>query len=470
MRRLQVAATCGVILLMNWPSASGLRSEPQLYTIEDLDTLNGAPLTPRSINASGHVSGSADGAEGSRVAFLIDDQPAHELGSLGSSSYSEAYGLNDRGVVVGFALGADSAYRAFRWTATAGMTELPTPDGGPTFAFAINESGQVTGYGGAAEYRAFRYADGAGIVDLGTLGGSASFGYGINASGQVTGCSWTGAGEAHAFVSSGLDPMVDLGTLGGSQSCGVAINRAGVVVGWSYLAGDSFQRAFSYAPGRAPQDLGTLGGLDSAATALNDEGAVVGWSTTAAGEQHAFVFTSADGMADLNNRIDPSLGWTLTQATGINASGQIVGVGRLGGAVRAFRLTPPPPAQEPPLDSTPPTIRSLSAWPSVLWPPLHQMVPVRLRVIVRDAVDPAPACRVTGVTSSDPDTGTSRQDRPNDIVIRGDLNVRLRAELGLKSRERRYTIQVACADAAGNQATAQTTVRVVKNPWELFRR
>jgi len=469
MRRSQVAATCGVILLMNWPCVSVLRSQLQLYTIEDLGTLNGAPLTPRGINASGHVAGTADGVEGARLAFLIDGRPAHDLGSLGSSSRSEAYAVNDQDVVVGFSLGGGSTFRAFKWTATTGMTELATLEDGPSLAFAINESGQITGYAGATEYHAFRYTEGAGITNLGTLGGFASFGYGINASGQVTGCSWTGSGELHAFVSSGSDPMQDLSTLGGSQSCGVAINRAGVVAGWSYLGGDNFQRAFSYTPGGSPQDLGTLGGPDSAATALNDDGTVVGWSTNASGERRAFVFTGAEGMRDLNDRIDPSLGWTLTGAYGINASGQIVGVGMLGGGVRAFRLTPPPPAQEQPRDTTPPTIRFVTAWPSVLWPPQHQMVPVRVRVMVKDTTDPAPACRVTSVVSSEPDTGTSKQDRPNDIVVRGDLTLRLRAEIGPRSRERRYTIQVTCADAAGNQATTRTTVRVVKNPWEMWR-
>jgi probable HAF family extracellular repeat protein len=433
MRRLQIAATCGVVLLMNWPSASAVRSEPALYAIEDLGTLNGAPLTPHGINTGGHVAGTANGAEGARLAFLIDGGTAHDLGS---PVHSEAYSVSDHGVVVGFSLGTDWTYRAFRWTAAAGMTGLAGLEEGPSFAFAINEAGQIAGYAGAAEYRAFRYTEGAGPADLGTLGGSVSLGYGINASGQVTGCSWTAAGETHAFVSSGSEPMQDLGTLGGTQSCGVAINGTGVVAGSSYLAGDAFQHAVRFAPGTGPQDLGTLGGPDSAATALNDAGVVVGWSTTAAGEQRAFVFTSAEGMTDLNNRIDASLGWTLVQATGINAGGQVVGVGLLGGTVRAFRLTPPPTEPEEPPDTTPPAIRSLAAWPSVLWPPLHQMVAVRVRVTARDAVDPSPVCRVTSVTSSEPDAGTSRQDRPNDIVIRGDLTLRLRAELGLRSGTR----------------------------------
>ena len=49
-------------------------------------------------------------------------------------------------------------------------------------------------------------------------------------------------------------------------------------------------------------------------------------------------------MQDLNNLIDRTLGWTLTDATGINESGQIVGYGTIasGGPIHAFLLTPIP--------------------------------------------------------------------------------------------------------------------------------
>ncbi len=47
-------------------------------------------------------------------------------------------------------------------------------------------------------------------------------------------------------------------------------------------------------------------------------------------------------MQDLNDLIDPASGWTLRVATGINDSGQIVGVGAIGGHEHAFRLDPIP--------------------------------------------------------------------------------------------------------------------------------
>jgi hypothetical protein len=55
---------------------------------------------------------------------------------------------------------------------------------------------------------------------------------------------------------------------------------------------------------------------------------------------HAFVWTAAGGMKDLNNLISLGTGWVLVYATGINPQGQIVGFGKLHGVDHGFLLTP----------------------------------------------------------------------------------------------------------------------------------
>jgi probable HAF family extracellular repeat protein len=467
MQRFRLAAICGVVLMMSWPSAHILRSDPALYTVDDLGTLNGAPLTPLGINASGHVVGTADSTDGGTVGFFLDEAPPRDIGSLGGT-HTEARAVNDADQVVGFSIDAAGTLRAFRYAPSAGLSALAMPDGYASLAYAINSSGQIAGFGGTDAYHAFRFEEGAGVTDLGTLGGFSSYGYGINETGQVTGCSQLSNYSLHAFVWDDAQGMHDLGTLGGSQSWGLAINRSGQIAGWSSLAGDMFTHAFRYSPASGLQDLGSLGGGDSAATAINDDGTVVGWSYDTTGAQRAVVFTDADGLVDLNALIDPALGWVLLAANGINADGQIVGAGLLGGEIRAFRLTPPP-AQLVPSDTTPPTIRSIQLSPPFLWPPHGRMVPVRVHVAAGDDVDARPACRIARVTSDEPDAGTSRLDRPNDIIVTGNLTARLRAELGPGTRARTYTLDVTCADSAGNQAAAQTTVRVLSMPWGWFR-
>jgi uncharacterized membrane protein len=72
-----------------------------------------------------------------------------DLGSLGAGSDSVAQAMNERGQVVGYSHdtleGDGDGWRAFVWE-RGRMRELPTPpEGGPTYAKAISETGVVAG-------------------------------------------------------------------------------------------------------------------------------------------------------------------------------------------------------------------------------------------------------------------------------------------------------------------------------------
>jgi hypothetical protein len=54
---------------------------------------------------------------------------------------------------------------------------------------------------------------------------------------------------------------------------------------------------------------------------------------------HAVVFRRG-GPVDLNRLIPSRSGWVLSEATGVNDAGQIVGTGRLLGKDHGFLLTP----------------------------------------------------------------------------------------------------------------------------------
>jgi probable HAF family extracellular repeat protein len=73
-------------------------------------------------------------------------------------------------------------------------------------------------------------------------------------------------------------------------------------------------------------DLGTLGGLSSVGASVNNSGQVTGESTTAAGDNHAFLYSNGT-MQDLNDLIDPTLGITLLRAQDINEKGEILAAG-----------------------------------------------------------------------------------------------------------------------------------------------
>jgi hypothetical protein len=113
------------------------------------------------------------------------------------------------------------------------------------------------------------------------------------------------------------------------------------------------------------------------------------------------------------------------------------------------------------VDTTPPTIHSVTATPNTLWPPNHQMVPVAVTVNVSDICDVNPKCKIVSVTSNEPVNGTGDGDTSPDWVITSDLAVLLRAERAGPKSGRVYTITVQCTDASGNSAQRAVTVSVV---------
>jgi probable HAF family extracellular repeat protein len=183
------------------------------------------------------------------------------------------------------------------------------------------------------------------MQDLGTLGGSYSYAWGINDNGQVAGTSRLPNSLKHAFRWQSGVGMLDLGTLpGGDYSDSGGINLGGQVTGGGTLTiGGSDLHACLWRSGFGMQDLGTLGGSESFGRGINSKGQVIGESTIGNGNTHAFVWDAIGGMQDLNALIAPNSGWVLQGATAINNEGQIVGAGTNPlGAQDAFLLTPLP--------------------------------------------------------------------------------------------------------------------------------
>jgi hypothetical protein len=105
------------------------------------------------------------------------------------------------------------------------------------------------------------------------------------------------------------------------------------------------------------------------------------------------------------------------------------------------------------VDTTPPAIHSLAASPNTLWPPNGKLVSVSVSVSPSDACDPHPVCALTQIASNEP-------IEPGDAEITGPLSANLAAKRLGSGSGRVYTLSVRCVDAAGNGATATTTVTV----------
>ena len=110
-------------------------------------------------------------------------------------------------------------------------------------------------------------------------------------------------------------------------------------------------------------------------------------------------------------------------------------------------------------DTTPPTIVSITANPSSLWPPNHKMVAVTVTVIASDLVDPHPTSHIISITSNEAINGNGDGNTSPDWEITGPLTANIRAERA-GGTDRVYTITIETTDFSGNAAHGTVTVTV----------
>ena len=108
---------------------------------------------------------------------------------------------------------------------------------------------------------------------------------------------------------------------------------------------------------------------------------------------------------------------------------------------------------------TPPSIASVTATPSVIWPPNHKMVLVTVSVDASAVCGP-PVCRIVAIASDEPSNGPGDGNTSPDARIVSDFTAEVRAVRAGGSLGRTYTITVECTDTAGSTTTKVTQVFV----------
>jgi probable HAF family extracellular repeat protein len=246
------------------------------------------------------------------------------LPTLGGNN-GQTLGLNDLGFVVGFsetkeldptcsALNPGQQYRfeATVWDPNGHPSELrPLPGDTVSFAFGINNRGEVVGGSGLCSNTVFPESptaphavlwekDGT-PVDLGNLGGpSNNIAGSINERGDVSGTSTDAGGVVHSFLrTKESGKLRDIGLL-------------------------------------HPDDIFTVA---PCCNTLNNKRQIVGFALDVTFNLHAFIWQEGV-ITDLNTLIPKYSGWYLEAAQSINESGQIAGWGIINGLVHGFLATP----------------------------------------------------------------------------------------------------------------------------------
>jgi len=345
------------------------------YYLTDLGFIDtGTYANAYGMNNNGDVVGRAkiNTTENRYYAYLYTQGKMYNLGYLTgaslSTSMSEAVAINDDGQITGYSrytpdVGSSTTH-AFLYEGweidelgnfVAGtMNDLDVLTyggvvGTASKGYGINGNGDVVGFSQVSgRGRGFLKEYGEAMVDIGMFpGASASTsGNAINDNGVITGQCPNGT-YVHAFLKNPGEDMVSLGALSETgSSYGNAINDDNLVAGYS--TGDpnapesSDKRAFLWSAEDGMISLGTLGtGDESIAYGINADGDVVGYSNTNTyKDNRAFIYTDGT-LVNLNERIHPSLGWTLSQAYDINDNGQICGYGNNGISANASFILDP---------------------------------------------------------------------------------------------------------------------------------
>ncbi|MDQ2730056.1 MAG: DUF3466 family protein [Armatimonadota bacterium] len=326
------------------------------YKLTDLGAMSGFPYSRAyGINNKGQVVGQVAKLEPNIEAHAVlwDGPKMRDIAVPEGLLYGAANSINDGGQVVGGSELENYGSHGFDFMGLAdeaylwhdGKTSALPRGAGPAFpfndlnhAYQINNHGQIAGEEGSA----------AALWDQGKLTklktgpdyfrSSASA---INDKGQVAGIVFTKEIKRQAAVWS-AGQMQLVGTLpGDDQSVVGGINDNGQVVGSSGKNNSYWDMPFLWEKGKLIE-LTPLEGRtwNNEVLGINNHGQIVGCGMSNNVYMHAVLWEN-NLPNDLNDLIAPGSGLVLMKATAINDKGQIVGEARDANVnIHAFLLTP----------------------------------------------------------------------------------------------------------------------------------
>jgi probable HAF family extracellular repeat protein len=344
-------------LKAQFPATAEVHSvnKPQ-FEIELLESTESDFIHPAvGINDAGQIAGSIgskDGQDATRT-IIWKDGSLTEL-PISQKPEFNPLSINQAGELAGSLHGQATDEHAAVWK-NAAILDLDSDENRKTYisrATGINTSGQVVGWSFTlgSDPTATLWDDGK-VVDLGASLKKQGYSeaHAINDAGRIVGrfdeLARTKSGRkilGSYAVSWQATSVKVLSTIGGRNSSADGINNRGQIVGWSNIKGSTGYAWNSPAHATLWEhdtviDLGGLSGfMRTSALAINNAGQIVGSADNPqigagfidSGDHHALYWDSTRRMFDLNRYLPLTLGeagWVLTEATGINNGGVIVG-------------------------------------------------------------------------------------------------------------------------------------------------
>jgi hypothetical protein len=331
--------------------------------------LTGAPGTRAMvIDSDGSMAGFRVSNSGAMQAFYHNNS-GETFFNTGNSD-AQIYAIS-QGKMAGVVQLNDTTAMAHTFQSDGTSLQIGSLDGNFSLAYGINTSGTLTGVSRDPQgrYRIFAHEDGQGMEDVTPQGFESGTGFSINASGQIAGVVEDVSGVERALIAGTVSQE--------NNSRAYSINNQGAAVG-SVLQNSKVEAVLWNSPTQI-QVLPAANFTFSEAYSISDAGWIAGTagpdpfvgstkshparfsrpglpllkstsqSTSFITGQQAVVWISGS-FFNLNELIDPSLGWTLLEAAAINSAGQIAGTGMHLGEMKAFVLNPvneaPPVAKD----------------------------------------------------------------------------------------------------------------------------
>ena len=365
---LVAAGALGASLALSKPALAATQPAAPRYALIDVGTFGGPQafinLPGYPLTARGAVLGTADTTIPDSdypnsnpflvgppdpvltQAFSWENGKLTDLGALPGNNSSAVFQVNAQGIGAGLSengtldpLTGFPALSAVLFE-HGRVVDLGTlPGGHEGQAIAINDRGQVAGFGSngvpdpvsffkyGTQTRSFIWQHGV-MRDIGSLGGPDTIMNELNANGQIAGDSYTNATRNPITDTPTMHPflwadghMRDLGTLGGTLSTTNWLNDRGEVVGQDNIAGDRTAHPFLW-DGQRLRDLGTFGGDYGAANHINQAGDVVGVAALTGNQAFHAALWEHGAMTDLTGATSSA---RCTYAFANNTSDEIVG-------------------------------------------------------------------------------------------------------------------------------------------------